>query len=131
AIVPAGTNATGSVEVYVTDSTDVIIDINGYFAPQSGITLDKGTATSPSLSFAGDSTTGIFSTGAGTLNFATNGASNLSVTNNQAAQLNLTGAGIVRARINSDSNGGISFALNNQPWWSMATVSGGDLLFYN
>ncbi|HLJ51095.1 MAG TPA: SBBP repeat-containing protein [Bryobacteraceae bacterium] len=31
AIVPAGNN--GSISVYVTDKTDVIIDINGYFAP--------------------------------------------------------------------------------------------------
>jgi outer membrane protein assembly factor BamB len=31
AIVPAGTN--GDIEVYVTNVTDVIIDINGYFAP--------------------------------------------------------------------------------------------------
>ncbi|MFN0171533.1 MAG: hypothetical protein ACKV22_34380 [Bryobacteraceae bacterium] len=31
AVVPAGTN--GSINVYVTDKTDVIIDINGYFVP--------------------------------------------------------------------------------------------------
>jgi hypothetical protein len=31
AIVPAGTN--GAVNVFVSDLTDVIIDINGYFAP--------------------------------------------------------------------------------------------------
>ncbi len=31
AIVPAGTN--GAINVYVTDATDVILDINGYFAP--------------------------------------------------------------------------------------------------
>ncbi len=31
AIVPAGTN--GSVSVFVTDPTDVVLDINGYFAP--------------------------------------------------------------------------------------------------
>jgi hypothetical protein len=31
AIVPAGSH--GDIEVYVTDATDVIIDINGYFAP--------------------------------------------------------------------------------------------------
>ncbi len=31
AIVPAGTN--GGVSVYVTDTSDVIIDVNGYFAP--------------------------------------------------------------------------------------------------
>ncbi|HLJ45987.1 MAG TPA: BACON domain-containing carbohydrate-binding protein [Bryobacteraceae bacterium] len=33
AIVPAGTN--GSISVFVSDATDVIIDINGYFAPQT------------------------------------------------------------------------------------------------
>jgi hypothetical protein len=32
AIVPAGTN--GSVDVFVTHSTDFILDINGYYAPQ-------------------------------------------------------------------------------------------------
>jgi hypothetical protein len=31
ALVPAGTN--GSISVFVTDNTDLIIDINGYFAP--------------------------------------------------------------------------------------------------
>ncbi len=34
AIVPAGTN--GAINVYASDTTDVIIDINGYFAAQSG-----------------------------------------------------------------------------------------------
>lgn len=33
AIIPAGTN--GAVSVYVTDKTDVILDIDGYFAPAS------------------------------------------------------------------------------------------------
>jgi len=37
AIVPAGTNQ--SVSVYVSDATDAIIDINGYFAPPSGAAL--------------------------------------------------------------------------------------------
>jgi uncharacterized protein YqgV (UPF0045/DUF77 family) len=32
AIVPAGTNG-GSINAYVTDATDLILDINGYFAP--------------------------------------------------------------------------------------------------
>jgi hypothetical protein len=31
AIVPAGTN--GAISVFVTDSSHVIVDINGYFAP--------------------------------------------------------------------------------------------------
>jgi uncharacterized repeat protein (TIGR01451 family) len=43
AIVPAGTG--GAVSVFVTDSTDVIIDINGYFAPPGTGGLSFYTAT--------------------------------------------------------------------------------------
>jgi hypothetical protein len=77
AIVPAG--ASGSVDVFASQNTDLIIDINGYYAPQSGITLAQGTATAPSMSSAGDPGTGIFSSGAGTLNIATGGTTRLSV----------------------------------------------------
>jgi hypothetical protein len=80
AIVPAG--ASGSVDVFVSQSTDLIIDINGYYAPQSGITLAQGTASAPSLSFAGDPGTGIYSSGTGTLNIATAGTSSLTLTSN-------------------------------------------------
>lgn len=34
AVVPAGTN--GSINVYVTNTTDVIVDVNGYFASNTG-----------------------------------------------------------------------------------------------
>jgi uncharacterized repeat protein (TIGR02543 family) len=37
AIVPAGTQ--GAVSVFVTDTTDVVLDIDGYFVPTSGSTL--------------------------------------------------------------------------------------------
>jgi hypothetical protein len=37
AIVPAGNQ--GAISIYVTDTTDVILDINGYFAPAWGSTL--------------------------------------------------------------------------------------------
>jgi hypothetical protein len=37
AIVPAGTN--GQVSVFATNTTNVILDVNGYFAPVSGSTL--------------------------------------------------------------------------------------------
>jgi uncharacterized repeat protein (TIGR03803 family) len=37
AIVPAGTN--GAVSVYVTNTSNLVLDINGYFAPVSGSTL--------------------------------------------------------------------------------------------
>jgi hypothetical protein len=76
AIVPAGTS--GSVDVYANQNTNLIIDINGYYAAQSGITLAQGTAVAPSLSFSADAGTGIFSPGAGTVNIATSGTSRLS-----------------------------------------------------
>src|SRR5262249_33172571 len=77
AIVPAGTF--GSIDVYASQSTELIIDINGYYVAQSGLTLAQGAAATPSLSFAGDSGTGIFSSGANTLNIATSGTNRLSV----------------------------------------------------
>src|SRR5262245_53484931 len=80
AVVPAGTN--GSVDVYASQNTNLIIDINGYYAPQSGLTLTQGTASAPSLSFAGDPGTGLFSSGTGTLNVATAGANRLTVDSN-------------------------------------------------
>jgi len=79
AIVPAGNDTSGSVDVFVNDPTDLIIDINGYYAPQSGITLTQGTAAAPSLSFAGDAGTGIYSSGTGTVNIATGGTNSLVV----------------------------------------------------
>ena len=36
AIVPAGTDSAGSLSVYATNNTDLLIDINGYFAPPGG-----------------------------------------------------------------------------------------------
>jgi hypothetical protein len=64
AIVPAGTS--GSVDVYASQNTNLIIDINGYYAPQTGITLAQGTAGAPSLSFVGNAGTGIYSAVPGT-----------------------------------------------------------------
>ena len=78
AVVPAGTN--GSIDVFVTDTTQVIIDINGYYAPQ--ISLANGTAAAPSLTFAGDNTSGLYSSGAGTVSVATGGANRLTVSPN-------------------------------------------------
>jgi uncharacterized repeat protein (TIGR03803 family) len=39
AIIPAGTPS-GSVSVYVTDTTNVVLDIDGYFTPSTGSTLE-------------------------------------------------------------------------------------------
>ena len=78
AVVPGG--ASGSIDVYVTNLTDVVIDINGYYAPQ--ISLANGTAAAPSLTFAGDSTSGLYSSAAGTVSVATGGTNRLTVASN-------------------------------------------------
>ncbi len=70
AIVPAGT-PNGSVDVVVSANTDVVLDINGYFATPAAFSLAAGKATDPSLTFGSDFGTGIWSAGAGTLNFST------------------------------------------------------------
>jgi hypothetical protein len=77
AIVQAGTS--GSIDVFASSATQLIVDINGYYAAQSGITLTQGAAGAPSLSFASDIGTGLFSTGAGSLSVATNGITRLTV----------------------------------------------------
>jgi hypothetical protein len=77
AIVPAGTS--GQVNVYASQNTHLIIDINGYYAAQTGITLAQGTAASPSMSFADHPQTGIFSPGGDALAFSTSGAERLSI----------------------------------------------------
>lgn len=78
AVIPA--SAAGSFDVYVTDSTWVIIDVNGYFVSPNALSLGAGTAASPSLTFSGDSTSGIYSSGTGGISIATTGTSRLNVT---------------------------------------------------
>ena len=70
-------------------NTDLVIDINGYYAPSTGITLAQGTAGGPSLSFSGDTGTGIFSSAPQTLNFTTGGTTALTIQPN--GDLNLLG----------------------------------------
>ena len=107
AIVPAGTN--GSIDLYVSSNTDAIVDINGYYAPLSGITLAQGNAAAPSLSFANDPATGIFSSSAGAVNIATGGVNRLTV--RADGDIDLSGAirfmGIPLLRAVQDSNGSI------------------------
>jgi hypothetical protein len=111
AVVPTGT--AGSVDVYATQNTDLVIDINGYYVQQTTMSLAQGTAAAPSVSFSGDPGTGIFSSGAGTLNIATAGTSRLSVASNGdlnlAGNFNATG----NVHISSASTAGTSFVLEN------------------
>ncbi len=87
AIVPAGTS--GSIDVYALQSTELVMDINGYYAPQTGLTLAQGSAGAPSLSFGNDAGTGIYSSGAGTVNIATGGQNRLGVRSD--GDIDLTG----------------------------------------
>ena len=80
AVVAGGTG--GSVDVFANSATDIVIDIYGYYAPQSGITLAPGSAGTPPLSFSGEPGTGIFSSGSGALNFATGGTNRLTIDSN-------------------------------------------------
>ena len=85
AVVPGGAN--GSIDVFVTNQTQVIIDINGYYAPQ--IPLAAGSAAAPSLTFGTDNTTGLYSSATGAVNIATGGVNRLTV--RPDGDLDLTG----------------------------------------
>jgi hypothetical protein len=47
------------------------------------------------------------------------------------SKLHVSGAGIIRARINSDSNAGVGLSINEQSRWSLATATGGNFQIYN
>jgi hypothetical protein len=47
------------------------------------------------------------------------------------AKLEVSGTGIIRARINSDSNAGVALNLNEVSRWSLATATGGNFQIYN
>jgi hypothetical protein len=86
AIVPAGTS--GSVNIYVTNTTDVIVDINGYYMPPSALALAAGTAAAPSLNFA-TANAGIYAPSAGAIAISTGGLNRMTVRSD--GDLDLTG----------------------------------------
>ncbi len=103
AVIPA--NASGSFDVYVTNSTYVIIDINGYYLPASALALGAGTASSPALTFSNDATSGLYSPAAGTVDITASGNAILtvnsggtSVSGSEQVSGNLTvGTGIIQS----------------------------------
>ena len=48
-----------------------------------------------------------------------------------ATRLHVSGTGIIRARINSDSNAGVALTLSDQPGWSVATANTGHFQIFN
>ena len=81
AIVPAGSDGSGSINAFASNATDMIVDINGYYTSVSDITLTQGSVTAPSMSFSGDAGTGIYSSAAGTINMSSAGTQALTVGN--------------------------------------------------
>jgi Chaperone of endosialidase len=67
----------GSIDVFTTNVTEVIIDINGYYA--ESLSLAPGTAGAPAVTFGTDATTGIYSASTGTVNIATGGINRLTI----------------------------------------------------
>jgi hypothetical protein len=82
AIVAAGT--AGAIDIYVEDATDVIIDTNGYYGLPANLPFG-GSAAAPALTF-GNTTTGLYSAGAGEVGIAAEGTN--------VATLNSTGLSV-------------------------------------
>jgi hypothetical protein len=131
AVVPAGTPS-GSIDVYVSGTSEVIIDINGYYAPQTGLTIAKGTPSAPSISFSGDAGTGMYSSATGTLNFSTSGANRMTIgadgtTTVSGPYLKVAGAGNEGVYIGGDGFGNdvqlgsYNSTVTNVGLWNSAT----------
>lgn len=76
AVVPSGTS--GQIDVFVTNTTHVIIDVNGYYMPPSVLALSAGSASAPALTF-NSSNTGVYSPGSGTVSVTSSGTDILTV----------------------------------------------------
>jgi hypothetical protein len=115
-IIPAGTN--GSVDVYATNPTDIVIDINGYYAP-----LTTGTNTALGTLALANNTTGVTNTAIGVdaLEFNTTGYGNTAI--GVAALLNNTTGG-------DNTASGVE-ALSNNTTGAGNTASGAGALYRN
>ena len=108
AIVPLGTG--GAFNVYVTDATNLFIDVNGYYIEPTALALGAGTTYAPSLTFSNDSTSGLYSPAAGAVSIATSGtqrvvinSTGLSVSGNLDFSNEITQNGTTLLQANSSS----------------------------
>ena len=134
AIVPGGTS--GSIDIYVTNVTDVILDINGYYVAPSALALAAGTMSTPSLTL-GDATSGLYSVGAGSVSISTSGServrvtpTGLSVAGNLDFSNVITKSGANFLRSNGDSlylgdgtNGNMTGSSDNSAFGELALAS--------
>lgn len=136
AIVPAGTG--GAVSVYVTNTTDVLFDINGYFLPATSST--ESTAVGAGASSAGSVNTAVgfqalqanntgnanAAIGAGALSSNTFGSNNVGV-GSSALGFNVTGSAntaVGAAALLNDLIGNSDTGLGFSALWSNTTGSG-------
>lgn len=77
AIVPSGTS--GNVNVFVTNTTHVIIDINGYYMQPTALALATGSVSNPAITLGAGADTGIYSPSTGTVGVTTGGSNRLTV----------------------------------------------------
>jgi len=75
--VPLGTG--GAFDIFVTNATNLFIDVNGYYLAPSALALGAGTASAPSLTFSNDTNTGLYSPSAGTVKVTASGNDILTV----------------------------------------------------
>jgi hypothetical protein len=117
AIVPAGTG--GSVDVYASAATDLVIDINGYYAPGSNGTSNTALGSGALSS----NTTGGSNTASGTNALFINTTGNENTASGVDALLsNTTG---------SDNTASGAFALNSNTTGYLNTAIGADALYNN
>jgi len=116
-------NATGSFDLWLYSQTAVVVDINGYYVSPSTLMLGTGAATAPAISFAGDATSGIYSSATGTINVASSGTNRLAVGPNGldvTGDINLTGSLrfqgrpglIINATNGNTAAGGLALGVN-------------------
>lgn len=111
AIVPAGTN--GEVSVYVTDQTDIVIDVNGYFVSNNSATTNNTSLGNGALPLgSGGQNTGI---GASALSSNTTGAYNTAtgatalVSNTTGSKNTSLGQGSMLANTTGSDNTAVGF----------------------
>ena len=109
AVVPAGTN--GSVDIYASANTDLVIDINGYYAAPTDVLSNTALGTGALLS----NTAGEFNTASGSEALRLNTTGSLNTASGAAAlQDNTTGSG-------NTATGASALALNTTGSGNTAT----------
>jgi hypothetical protein len=90
AIVPAGTN--GSIDVFTTDGTDIVIDVNGYYVSLNEVGNGQTLNTAVGLNALEFSDTGSANTAIGARALAVNNGSYNTATGSESLSFNTTGA---------------------------------------